>query len=76
MYLGLIASAICFVTWNYAIKTLGATQSSVYIYLNPLITILFSVVFLNEHITPYMIAGTVLIVMGLLISERRDKRGK
>ncbi len=76
MYLGLIASAICFVTWNYAIKTLGATKSSVYIYLNPLVTILFSVVFLNEHITTYMVVGTVLIVSGLLISEMRDKRAK
>ena len=76
MYLGLIASAICFVTWYYAIKILGAAKSSVYIYLNPLITILFSVVFLNEHITAYMVVGTVLIVTGLLISEMRDKRGK
>ncbi|MBR1970838.1 MAG: DMT family transporter [Clostridia bacterium] len=76
MYLGLIASAICFVTWNYAIKILGATKSSVYIYLNPLITMLFSVVFLSEHITTYMVIGTVLIVTGLLISEMRDKRAK
>lgn len=76
MYLGLIASAICFVTWNYAIKILGATKSSVYIYLNPLITILFSVMFLSEHITTYMVIGTVLIVTGLLISEMRDKRAK
>lgn len=76
MYLGIVASAICFVTWNFAIKTLGATKSSVYIYLNPLVTILFSVIFLNEHITSYMIVGTILIVSGLLISETRDNRSK
>ncbi len=76
MYLGLVASAICFVTWNYAIKMLGASKSSVYIYLNPLVTILFSVLFLNEHITVYMVIGTVLIVSGLLVSQMRNKRSK
>ena len=27
IYLGIGASAICFVTWNYAVKSLGADQS-------------------------------------------------
>lgn len=68
LYLGVIASAMCFVIWNFAVKTLGASKSSVYIYLIPLVTIIFSVIFLKERITLYMIAGTVLIISGLIIS--------
>ena len=35
IYLGLGASALCFVTWNYAVKVLGAVKTSVYIYIVP-----------------------------------------
>lgn len=34
LYLGLGASALCFVTWNFAVKELGAVKTSVYIYMD------------------------------------------
>src|SRR5699024_2604346 len=39
LFLGLGASALCFVTWNAAVKLLGAVKTSVYIYLVPVITV-------------------------------------
>ena len=70
VYLGVGASAICFVVWNFAIKSLGALVSGVYIYLVPAITVVFSYFFLNEGMNIYMIAGTVLVIIGLVISEK------
>ena len=61
--------AICFVTWNYAVKSLGATKASVYIYGIPVVTILMSIPLLHEVITLQAMAGTVLTLAGLLISE-------
>ena len=69
IYLGIGASAICFVTWNYAVKSLGATKASVYIYGIPVVTILMSIPLLHEVITLQAMAGTVLTLAGLLISE-------
>ena len=69
IYLGVGASAICFVTWNYAVKSLGATRASVYIYGIPVVTILMSIPLLHEVITFQAMAGTVLTLVGLLISE-------
>ena len=43
LYLGLGACAACFVTWNFAIKTLGPIKTMVYIYLVPVITVVCSV---------------------------------
>ena len=48
LYLGLGASALCFVTWNLAVKTLGAVKTSVYIYMVPIITVVTSALILNE----------------------------
>lgn len=69
IYLGVGASAICFVTWNYAVKELGAVKTSVYIYLVPVITVVTSSIILKEKLTVLSIIGTVLTMVGLFLSE-------
>ena len=69
LYLGLGASALCFVTWNRAVSVLGAMRTSVYIYLVPFITVLFSALILKEPFTPRMAGGMALTLAGVLLSE-------
>ena len=69
--LGFGASALCFVTWNYAVSKLGAVATSSYIYLVPVITIIFSAIFLSEPVTLMMAAGTVLTLGGLALSQKK-----
>lgn len=74
LFLGLIASALCFVFWNFGLKSIGAIKSSFYLYLSPVITIVFSVIVLNEVITPTAAIGTALTLAGLLVSEYKRER--
>lgn len=79
IYLGLGASALCFVTWNYAVKVLGAVKTSVYIYIVPVITVVTSVIVLKEEITRIAAIGIGLTLIGLFLSESKlkfRKRGK
>ncbi|MCI8660231.1 MAG: DMT family transporter [Lachnospiraceae bacterium] len=79
LFLGLGASALCFVTWNFAVKLLGAVKTSIYIYMVPVITVITSVAILKERITSLAAAGTVLTLAGLFLSESRlfmKKRAK
>ena len=71
LFLGLGASALCFVTWNFAVKVLGAVKTSVYIYMIPVITVVVSAVILHERITALAGAGTVLTLAGLFLSESK-----
>lgn len=73
LYLGLGASALCFVTWNLAVKVLGAVKTSVYIYMVPAITVVTSVLVLKEPVTWVSVMGTVLAVAGLFLSEYSGK---
>ncbi len=73
LYLGLGASALCFVTWNLAVKVLGAVKTSVYIYMVPVITVVTSVLVLKEPVTWVSAVGTVLAVAGLFLSEYSGK---
>ena len=74
LFLGLGASALCFVTWNVAVRELGAVRTSVYIYLVPVITVAASVAILEEPFTWMTGAGTALTLVGLLLSEGRFQR--
>ena len=73
IYLGLGASALCFVTWNYAVKVIGAVKTSVYIYIVPVITVVTSVVVLKEEITWMAAVGTGFTLIGLFLSESEPK---
>ncbi|OMD10313.1 multidrug transporter [Paenibacillus odorifer] len=73
LFLGLGASALCFLTWNKAVGILGAVKTSVYIYIVPVITVAASALVLNEKITWAILTGTFLTLIGSYISERKPK---
>lgn len=72
LFLGFGASAVCFVTWNLAVKLLGPVKTSVYTYLAPVITVAASVLILHEPITPLAALGAVLTLAGLLLSQGKS----
>jgi len=72
-FLGIVASLLCFIMWNGTVKKLGVVQTSNYIYLIPLVTLITSAIVINEHITPIAILGSILILSGVYISEKGFK---
>jgi drug/metabolite transporter (DMT)-like permease len=51
-------------------KKLGAIIVTNYVYFNPVTTILFAWLLLSEPITGYFIFGTVLILVGMYLSDK------
>ena len=76
LFLGILATAGAYATWNYAVARLGVMKSSVYIYLIPVITIICSAVILNEKITIGGIMGCLLTMAGLFLSEKKTGKLK
>lgn len=76
LFLGLGASAVCFVTWSAAVLRLGAVTSSVYIYASPVITVVTSVLFLGEPLTARSALGIALILSGLILSGKYPVKEK
>ena len=74
VFLGLGASALCFVTWNTAVKLLGPVRTSVYIYRSPVITVVTSALILHEPVTPLAAGGMALTLAGLVLSQGRSLR--
>ena len=71
LYLGLAASALCFVCWNRAMALIGTVATNVYIYLTPVITLVASALILDEPILPQALGAIALILLGLWLSQRK-----
>ncbi len=69
LFLGLVPYIVCHVTWAKVIKKMGPVWTSKFSYLEPTIAMLFSALVLSERITIYMIIGTVIILLGVMISD-------
>ncbi len=73
LFLGVGASAMGFFIWNLSTQWIGALKTSVYIYVSPIVTVVLSVFVLKEQLTVRSVIGAVLILTGLVISQRRKK---
>ena len=69
LFLGVFASALCFVLWNIAVKKLGAMKTSVFIYLVPVVTVIASSIILKESLSALSVLGTALTLAGLFLSS-------
>jgi drug/metabolite transporter (DMT)-like permease len=70
-FLGLLASAACFVAWNAACERLGTVRATVGIYMIPAVTVVFAWLLLGERLTGMGAVGAVLTLAGVVWSGRR-----
>lgn len=61
--------ALCFATWGYATSHLGPVDTSLYMYLMPVVTLIGGALILDENVTVLSIAGVALTIGGLCVSE-------
>ncbi|MEI0488351.1 DMT family transporter [Brachyspira pulli] len=69
IFLSFVACTLCFITWAYSTRILGAVKNNTYIYIIPIITLIASKIVLNENITIFAVIGVALILLGVIISE-------
>jgi drug/metabolite transporter (DMT)-like permease len=62
--LGAICSALAFVLFFALIKEIGAPRATLIVYINTLVALLLGVVFLSEPITPGLLIGLPLVLIG------------
>ena len=71
LFLSVVASMLCFVMWNWVIGKLGAIVATNWVYFNPITTILFAWWLLHEQITLWFLLGSLLIIIGMMLSDRK-----
>lgn len=74
LFLGCVASMLCYLTWSWCMSRLGAVTCTNWVYVNPLTTIVFAWAVLSEEITPFFLFGAAMILSGLYLCSRKATR--
>jgi drug/metabolite transporter (DMT)-like permease len=73
VYLGAISSALCYLLYNQALKSLPAAMVGNFLNLDILVGVSIAVLFLHESITTWQVVGGALILSGLFLSSTPTK---
>lgn len=71
LFLGIVASGICFAAWSKACQIVGTVRVSCGLYLIPVVTIIFAFFALGEKISVMGAIGALITIIGLFISEKK-----
>ena len=72
LFLGLVASLLCFILWNLAMDKLGNVTTTNYVYLNPVFTLLSAMALLGERMTLLAGIGCAAILAGVIWAGQRN----
>lgn len=73
LFLGCVASMLCFLAWTWVMQRLGAVVATNYVYVNPIATVIFAWWILSEKITLFFIVGSMLILVGMYLADRKKR---
>lgn len=71
LFLGCVASMLCFLGWNWCLEKLGTVRATNLLYLNPVVAITTSALVLGERVTWVAIIGALLILFGLYMFRHK-----
>ena len=73
-YLGLFGTAVGFVWYYDGIRAIGPTKAGLFINFVPISAVLMAFFLLNEPVTASLFIGTLLVVSGVLLTNRSGGR--
>ena len=69
LYLSLGTSIFAYFLWYYALGRIEASKVAIFSNLQPLLTTILAVVLLGQHITSELVAGGILTLAGVIITQ-------
>jgi drug/metabolite transporter (DMT)-like permease len=74
-FLIFFGSIMAFRAYIYALQRLPTEQASIYAYINPIVAVLFGALIFGEKLTPFLIAGGLITLLGVYIVNQSYKKG-
>jgi len=73
LFLSVTCSLIGYYVWFYVLKRVGAVVTSSFLFAEPLVTVLFAIMFAGERLSFSIVAGGLLIFVGVCLVTRGKK---
>jgi len=71
LYVAIFPSIVAYFCWNRGIELIGANRAGLFTYLIPVFASTMAILFLGETLHAYHVMGMVLILVGMVIFNRR-----
>jgi drug/metabolite transporter (DMT)-like permease len=75
LYLAVVMTALGYVVWNWCLERVEAARAAIFLNIQPLGGALLGVWWLGERLTPFTVAGGLLILLGLHLTVKAHRRG-
>jgi drug/metabolite transporter (DMT)-like permease len=72
LYLSIFGSVIAFVTYFWLVKHVEVVLLSLTAFVTPIIAVLLGKLVLDEHLSPQVLSGSILVLGGILIANATD----
>lgn len=72
--LGLVCSMLAYVLWAVCNRGLGTMMAGNYLYVSPIVTLVLSAIVLSERVSWVGYTGCALIFLGMILSEKLDRK--
>jgi drug/metabolite transporter (DMT)-like permease len=69
-FLGIFCSGLAYIAWYDALQALSTAQTGVFLYIEPLVTVVVAFFVLNEAITLASLLGGAVIILGIWLVNR------
>jgi len=71
LFLAVACSLLGYYIWFYVMKQVGAAITSSFLFAEPLVTVLFAIMFVGEELSMFILAGGFLIFIGVYLVARK-----
>ena len=70
LFLGLVASALAFLLYNFAVSRLEASEATIYVNLSPLVTICAASLILHETLSLLQLVGGIVVLSSIYLAGK------
>ena len=74
LYLSLLATVICFIWFQDALRDIGAAKTAVFIYFMPVSALFWAWLILDEKFTLVLAIGAALVISGIYLVNKKEAK--
>lgn len=74
IYMALISGSLAYFLYHRALKTIEASEATLFSYLSPLFAAPLAVFWLGEEITSFYLMGAAIVATGVIIAENKRRK--
>ena len=75
IFAGIFSIGFSYVVWAYGVQQIGASHTSVFVNLVPVVTFISAFIFLDKSFVPLQIIGGLIVISGIYLTNRARTAG-